>query len=78
MSAVFFVGVDMSNTAKRFFQLERAVTLLMEASVSQKIWFLVQLRRAGIVIEPMSLRDPRVGVVVRRHDQGRLLCKQEK
>ncbi len=55
---------------KRFFQLERAALLLMAATMSQKVRFVARLRQAGIIVNAKSLCDPRVGVVVRRHDGG--------
>ena len=52
----------------RWFALERAVYLLMTASLSSKSRFLRRLARVGIIINSWSLYDPRTGACVRRHD----------
>lgn len=53
---------------RRFFQLERAVALLLQATPAQKARFVKRLQRVGIVITSEALRDARIGVVVLRHD----------
>jgi hypothetical protein len=58
----------MNNTVKRFFQLERAVGLLMTASPHRRMRFLARLQRVGIAITQTVLIDYATGVVVRRHD----------
>lgn len=58
----------MNNTVKRFFQLERAVGLLMTASPQGRMRFLARLQRIGIAFTKTALIDHGTGVVVRRHD----------
>jgi hypothetical protein len=58
----------MNTTVKRFFQLERAVGLLMAASPHRRMRFLARLQRVGIAFTKTMLVDHATGVVVRRHD----------
>lgn len=58
----------MNNTVKRFFQLERAVWLLMTFPPQRRMRFLARLQRVGIAFTQTVLIDHATGVVVRRHD----------
>jgi hypothetical protein len=58
----------MNNTVKRFFQLERAVYLLMMVSPQRRKRFLDRLQRVGIAFTKKVLIDHATGVVVQRHD----------
>jgi flagellar basal body P-ring protein FlgI len=58
----------MNNTVRRFFQLERAVWLLMTTSPQRRMRFLARLQRVGITFTKKVLIDHATGVVVQRHD----------
>jgi hypothetical protein len=56
------------DSKRRFFQLEKAAALLLDAKPKQKERFVASLEKKGVVVKPRILSDAQGSVIVRRHD----------